>query len=90
MTQELDAELEAHLRDVVLRTVGADVLVDLRIKPYVDYNDEDALRFTLVLREDRFDQIDRITVMSNLVDALRARRLDLFPYTTLLTDREAA
>jgi hypothetical protein len=87
---ELDPDLERRLRDAVLRSVGDGILRDIRFQPYVDHNDEEAIRVDVVLDADHFDDVDRIGVIAALHDALRARHLNLFPYAYFAREGEAA
>lgn len=90
MMIDVDDDTKAALRDAIARIVGDDALRDLRIEPYIDHNGEDALRFTLVVSADQYGEVDRLSVMSRLADMLAERHLDLFPYTSLLREGEAA
>ncbi|MEM7710206.1 MAG: hypothetical protein AAF264_05540 [Pseudomonadota bacterium] len=90
MNAPLATDVEKALRDLVLEAVGSETLRDLRIEPYVDHNGEDALRLNLTLSAEAFEDIDRLSIMSDLFDALHRRQLDLFPYTTFLREGEAA
>ncbi|WP_179381375.1 hypothetical protein [Jannaschia marina] len=86
----VDQNIENQLRALVVDRIGEDALRGFSVEDYFDHNGEQALRITLTFDAQAFDEIDRLDLMTDLFDALRERKIDLFPYTTFLREGEAA
>ena len=90
MTALIDQSLVDDLRRIAMEAVGADGLIAFEVEPYVDHYGEDALKVLIEFSDARFDGVDRIGLISDLLDHLRGKGLDLFPYPTFARQGEAA
>ena len=90
MPATLDPALTMRIEDAIRARIDPAALVKLDVRPYLDHHGEQALWITLVLTDDRFSEVDRLDVMSDVMDLLAAHHADLFPYTSLIREGEAA